>query len=300
MSIPFRFSISLLVALFCAAWIHHTRPPTPDPRLRSDWFWSHKTHASDDATLVIYGDSRVVQAVDTRPIRERFPGHVPLNFGFNGVGFNPEMYRHLRAMAEGKEGRMVFVLGITPYSLSEEANANEHFLQEWNRPDGDVAERLRLYPWLSIFEPVAPSMYLAAEKGEGMFFEYHPDGWVEAYRTPPDPRLWIEPYKDHFRRTRVSEANVEATMRFVRARLDEDIPVYGFRPPTTREMEALENERSGFNEARFVERFEAAGGIWLRVPDRFAYFSYDGSHLHKHAAKKFSRDLAREMARTLR
>lgn len=289
----YRYRLLLVgcVALVASVVLHATRPPTTEARLRRDWFWAMKTHQTEEVDFIVYGDSRVGQAIDTRPFQEALPGMTPRNMGYPGAGFNPEMYDHLRRMSEGKDG-MIVLLGITPYGLSTEANANKKFLEEWNRPRSEVRERLQWYPLLGAFEPLAPSQYRNAKSGKGMFITYHPDGWEEAYEEPADARKWIPGYQGHFRRTQCDPANIEATLDFVRWCVERGIEVYGFRPPTTPEMEGLEDENSGFVEAEFVEAFEAAGAIWLETKDRFAYYSYDGCHLHYKAARSFSKHLA--------
>jgi hypothetical protein len=56
----------------------------------------------------------------------------------------------------------------------------------------------------------------------------------------------------------------------------------------------LEERESGFEEAAFVRRFTSAGGVWLRFPPG-RYFSYDGTHLTRDSAVRFSRDLAERL-----
>ena len=284
--------ISITIAVSAAVLLDANRPPIPNPGLRRDWFWAMKTHETENLTLIVYGDSRVSQAVNTKPLLDVFPEAAPRNLGYAGAGFNPEMYTHLRRIVGNKGAEMVVMLGFTPYGLSTEANANQMFLQEWTRATAEVNERLKVYPVLGRFEPLTPSMFRDADQKQGMYITYHDDGWEEAYELPENPGKWLPVYERHFQRTQVDPANIEASYDFVRDCIREGVRVYGFRPPTTREMEALEDAQSGFREADFVEGFEKAGGVWLQVPDRFAYYSYDSCHLHKNAAKKFSRDLA--------
>jgi hypothetical protein len=59
-------------------------------------------------------------------------------------------------------------------------------------------------------------------------------------------------------------------------------------------MIELEAEFAQFEEAAFICKFENAGGTWLAL-DQTGYHTYDGSHLHREAAEKFSSDLAQKI-----
>lgn len=264
--------------------------------MREEWFFTMKAHETEEVDLIIYGDSRTSEAVDTRPFQEAFPEHTPRNMGFPTGSFNPFMFDYLRDIIAGKEDRMIVLLGITPYSLTTETASNGHFLDAWDLPAEEVAKRLTLNPMMGFFDPVSPSLFFDVDQGKGRYVTYHPDGWEAAYELPLDPRRWLGRYEDAFRRTQVDPDSVEATYDFVREMDRRGIPVFAFRPPTTPAMEKIENEQSGFDEAAFARGFEAAGGEWIEHEDRFAYFSYDGSHLHYRAARAFSRDLAAAVA----
>jgi len=93
------------------------------------------------------------------------------------------------------------------------------------------------------------------------------------------------------------EQNIKNVLKFTRDWTAKEIRVYGFLPPTCKQMYELENEISGFDQEDFVEQFVQAGGIWLKV-DPCGYFSFDGSHLSEDSAIRFSNDLARLIKQT--
>ena len=68
--------------------------------------------------------------------------------------------------------------------------------------------------------------------------------------------------------------------------------------PVSPAMRELEGELSGFDLQAFVDVFEEAGGIWVGLSQE-TYLSYDGSHLDRDVAIRFSRDVARRIV-TLR
>ena len=72
------------------------------------------------------------------------------------------------------------------------------------------------------------------------------------------------------------------------------ISVYGFIPPSCREMYEMEDRISGFNEKEFISRFEAAGGVWIDI-DPGGYHSFDGSHLRDDAALEYKHDFSMKL-----
>jgi hypothetical protein len=61
-------------------------------------------------------------------------------------------------------------------------------------------------------------------------------------------------------------------------------------------MLALEDKVSGFDQAKFIADFEAAGGVWIDI-SQISYHSHDGSHLSRPAAEQLSRDIAKAIHR---
>ncbi len=56
----------------------------------------------------------------------------------------------------------------------------------------------------------------------------------------------------------------------------------------------IEKRLSGFNEEAFIRAFKASGGTWIQIsPAQFEFF--DGSHLSKKEAERFTEFLAESM-----
>lgn len=300
MNLRYRTRLILICvsAAAASAGFHFSRPPLHDPEMQKEWFWTKKTHDTADVDFLIYGDSRVNQGVDTRKLAPFFPNHTIRNFGFQAAGYNPVMYEVLEDILDGKTDP-VLVLGLSPYSLTPLALGNDQFEKERSRPPDTVRQRLKLYPWLMVFEPIRPSYYVEATSKTGEYATYHPDGWKETYRVPADPGIWLPKYKRFFRQEQVSDELVAGLMNFVREMSAKGVEVLAFRVPTTVQMEAIEDEMSGFDEDAVARGIEDAGGTWITFENRFGYFSHDGSHLHYKAARSFSRDLALALNRVL-
>ena len=65
-------------------------------------------------------------------------------------------------------------------------------------------------------------------------------------------------------------------------------------------MENLELKELKWDWRGLIRKFEAAGGVFLDVPDREAYNAYDSIHLNSRDAAKFSKDLAEQIAQHLK
>jgi hypothetical protein len=295
MNIQNRLLISLLTAFITGGTLHFTRPPIKNSQMQEDWFWAKKTHDTAELDMIFYGDSRINQGIDPRKFTEYFPNHTIANLGYPNAGYNEVMFNHLKDILKGKEDNAILVLGITPHSLTELAMGNDSFLTEISRPHDIVKTRLHWYPWLNFFEPIRPSQFSKANKDEGFYATYHPSGWKQAYRIPADPGIWLPKYKTFFHQAQVSEFRVAALYDFIQEMKASGVTVVGFRFPSTRQMEEVEDNRSGFDEALFSKGFLDAGGYWIPIKNRFDYFSYDGSHLHYKAARSFSGHLAKKL-----
>ena len=65
-------------------------------------------------------------------------------------------------------------------------------------------------------------------------------------------------------------------------------------------MENLELKEIKWDWRGLINKFEAAGGIFLDVPDRNTYNAYDSIHLNSSDAAKFSKDLAEQIVQYLK
>ena len=212
------------------------------------------------------------------------------------------MYREAESKFDPGSKKKIVVLAVTPYSLTPDAAENKHYMQEKTRHREDIYQRLYINPLLIFFEPTTPFDILEAIKGkknplsELYYQEFHDDGWVASWIVPENPDKALKSYRDSFSKTKVSSELIQQLMRQTQDWVQQGIHLFAFRPPTTEKMDQLEKQLSGFNENLFVKQFQKMGGIWLSF-DRKAYHSYDGSHLRKDSAIRFSQDLAVKIRR---
>ncbi len=103
--------------------------------------------------------------------------------------------------------------------------------------------------------------------------------------------MYVQQYRDAFHDNRVRPVIVDNLLRHVRRWRAKGIRVYGFSPPIAQPILEVEQTCSGFDAAAFMEAFERVGGLWMPAGGT-GYVTYDGSHLGRDEARRFSRTLA--------
>lgn len=286
------------------------KPESPDRNqlgeISSEAFWTLKTHCPPEYDMVLVGDSRMYRDVSPKAMQTVLTEYRILNFGYSSGGLNPTMYRAAEQKLDPESNKKSIVLGISPHAFTLAAADNAHFLQERDRPKEFIYKKMRemnheedfIDHCVNFLAPTTPRDIMKALFGidirlpDGSYHEYHKDGWVASWAIPEDPTKGVKSFRHKFQKGKVSPELVTQLIQQTRSWNEQGIPVFAFRPPTTEEMVAVENELGGFDEESFVRRFEEVGGIWFDLdPER--YHSYDGSHLRRDSAIQLSIDLAR-------
>ncbi len=267
------------------------RPQNNSSEYVRQWFWVNKTYPYKNFNMVIYGDSRVYRGINPQKFREVFPSMDVINLGYSSGGINKEMLEFAYSKLSSKDKKII-VLGITPFSLTEKARENKHFHQEYYRPKGEVWERKFIYPFLTAFEPFDINPF---SKKNNYVQKYHPSGWVESYKIQADTLFALPSYRKQLSETVISSTSIEELRNFITEKSKKGDLIFGFRPPTPKSMETLEDNLTGMTKEKMKEIFDKSGGVWLSIPNRNKYLSYDGSHLHFNAANKLSLFLAKQI-----
>lgn len=269
------------------------RAPRDAPR-----FWVDKVSWSAQYDVVVAGDSRVNRGVWPHAMAQVLKDTRIANFGFSGVGFEARYLEAIGALLDPKSARRSIVLGVTPRSLTELAIASNGYLS-WAATGRIERWTLKHSSALQVFlTPENPVLLFGRYVGNGPTYsqEEHADGWMPGGRDPEDPRASRQEYEQLFASTRLSFPAMSGLIDQVGRWVSDGVMVYMYRPPTTAATVELEDARSGFDEVAFRRRVQAAGGRWLDFPCD-AYRTYDGNHLTKTAAIRFSEDLARAIVR---
>ncbi len=255
-------------------------------------FWLKKLALKPDYDLIIAGDSRMNRGLAPEILSPSLGGIKVTNFAFSGGGFEPNYLKALTELALPRKSTIV--LGITPRSLTELAAKTSGF-QTWYHTSSLERTNLAALHKIDLFlTPENPVMLIGRVVGHGPKYgqEMHEGGWLPGSRIPEDPRASINEYTDIFKRNKVSPEILSRFIAQIREWTKSGITVFCLRPPTTPEIVALENEKSGYDEASIRESVTSAGGIWLEIRQD-KYPTFDGNHLTKQGAIDFSRDVCR-------
>ncbi len=293
-----RITYIILLTGLLAVGVHLVRDEMDTEEIKKNRYWMAKTRDQERYPVLFGGDSRVFRGLSPASFMEVFPELEAYNYGYwsNGWGrlYLDAMEDKLDTAAELK----ILALGISPHSLTPAAAKCSHLRYEMKRSKGKKFQSLfgsRAEEVFAPFEVTDLADRLTGRRKPANYrITYHPDGWVESYWIKPDTGYSARFYEEIFTGNRVSEEVIAGLLEYVKRWSDRGIVVAGFRPPTSQTIRHLEEERGGFDEAGFVERFEEAGGIWIDLPND-AYRTYDGNHMEHQSARRFSRDLARQI-----
>jgi hypothetical protein len=192
------------------------------------------------------------------------------------------------------------LIGLAPHTLTPRAAMDEHYLQEKSRKKEEIIDARyfgaikQLFITTTIYDLYLDIVksFKKEKKVEDIYYqEFQSNGWVASWKTYDDPENALASYRSGFIGNQVSDSIFKGFLSYVKKWVAEGIKVYAYRPPTTIKMVQVEDSLSGFNEVKIRSAFEQAGGIWINVENGI-YRSYDGSHLHKDAAIRLSKDLA--------
>jgi hypothetical protein len=298
-----RLTALFLVSALLAGAFGMTRPAQPWVQgMQENLFWLKKMQWNSEFDLALAGDSRMFRGVSPEDLGRSLPGVRIANYGFSGCGFSRPYLDAIGGILDPRSEQRVIVLGVTPHSLTPNAARNNGYIDKKNL-DPFSAWVYLTFPGISTYLKPYSSVEMRMLTGgpplAKYYARYHASGWVASHKDPEDPREALEEYRRMFEGgNTVDPAQEDELASYVRKWRAQGIRVIGFRPPVSREMLELETRISGFDEARFINKFKTAGGVWLDI-DQTGYHSYDGSHLEEKAARRFSRDLGADIAETL-
>lgn len=292
------FLISIILLLIVGVSKSNTSKQSNEER-----FWALKTFAKPEFDMVIMGDSRTFCGVSPDAMNTILPDYRILNFGYSLGGLNSTMYSEASSKLDPRSEKKGIVLGVTPSSLTEETTDNAAFLEKRAMSREYVYLLTNLYPVMDLFSPLKPDemlplklknmlrRFFKKENTERHYREFHDNGWSATWRVPENPTKYLKAFRDRFLEYKVSANLAQGLMKQTMKWVEQGVHVYAFRVPSSKEMETLENELSGFDERSFSSKFEAVGGIWFSFPVE-EYHSHDASHLEKSSAIQLSTDLA--------
>lgn len=278
----------------------------PDDRagLHRDLFWAEKLTWRQCADFVIAGDSRACRDVAPPALSARLPYRRILNFAFDSSGYSEAYLHAIENVLDGAARPTAIALAITPYSLTEAAVRENEF--EYRRRWMPFQSRAGLYARQSLrfLRPMRIDDLPAQLLGRGddaaqmtdADHEYRDDGWLAMARRGGDTTMYVSQYRAAFLDNSASAEVIDTLLTHVRRWRAAGINVYAFRPPVAEPILDIERDCSGFDEAAFIAALRRAGGVWIPMPPT-GFLTYDGSHLGRDEAARFSTALAAAVSR---
>lgn len=282
---------------FCGVYGFVARTIDKAPRDES-WFWVNKIEWGPEFDVVFAGDSRVNRGVWPQEVEKSNPGLQMANFGFSGQGWSDAYLDAIpRLLKPG--GARVIVLGITPRSFTQTA-AKQGDYKTWShlKPVNQFSLRY-LTAADSFIRPESPVLLFGrAVSSSPRYGQWHTDdGWMPGERSSHDTSGSEAEYKAMFEKEKADPARIEALASRISAWKKEGIRVFIFTPPIEPVIAGIEREMSGFNSQEAEGKLLAAGAQAL-TPEG-SYKTFDGHHLDRPEAVRFSESLGRSLASAL-
>lgn len=291
---PIRLVVIFLVGMVIAAgWLKMRVLEQAPKGLRplTAAFWMTKTHTNKKFDVIVIGDSRVYRGISPSDMEEVLGEMAVFNFGYSSAGMSALL---LNAGEEKlkKNGKKIIILGLTPYSLTSSAALNEQYKElkkalYW--PYQTPGLPILMYPK----ETAWAVTYLLGFKVSPYHQIPHDNGWVESDNPSENIEAALDEYRQRFAKEKISKELFNYLMEKVQLWSEQGYTVFAFRPPVSEKMEQLENAKSGYDESWIKNEFSEAGGIWIDIENRYAYKTYDGSHLTSASARLLSKYIAK-------
>jgi len=259
-------------------------------------FWLLKIYQPPLFDMLLLGDSRILNAASPSAVAQTLSYPRVLNFGFSQVAFNQAYLDASREKLDPVSDRRALVLGVSPYSLTTKSDEENPFLQMHSKSRSEFLLLEALQGIRPYFDQVLDSpldeywRHFSRIEPGNLDREFYRDGWNPVIMVTPTRGDSREAYQNMFQGSKVSPRLVRDLMETIRRWRAEGIRVFGYRAPTAEEVKALEREMLGFAEDAFAAQFREAGGTWLSLPGDYELF--DGDHMDKESAIRFSRRLA--------
>jgi hypothetical protein len=288
---------TLVLAGILIAIMGSSRPDNNSGLYPNEYF-ARKSGWKKCADIAVAGDSRVLCGLAPVEMQKYFPGKRIYNYGYGSVWFSEGYMDRIEGLLDPNGQGKTIILGITAHSLMKRDGGSGNLFEVRTKSYRDRFMQIHFAGLLRFFDPLTFSAAI-----DGLFpslaeshtsRKFWDDGWIAVHKVPDSIKQSLHYYKVAYEAGQVDPNNIEDLIRYVKRWVGQGIKVYGYIPPTCREMFALESAMSGFDEEDFVRRFEGAGGVWIYI-DPVAYHSFDGSHLQDDSAIQLTNDLCKKI-----
>ena len=274
--------ISFIFFFSCGVFLN-LNPFSPKEKqlLEERVFWTNKAHISKKFDAVIIGDSRALRGINPS---ELSTFRTVYNYSFRSleltVGFVSESLKLL------KNQNSTLIIGLTPNSLVETANPNEHFFEYKNISFEERLLKTNLTV-AKLLSPIKDRKYESKSRPK-YTKTFHKNGFIATDLVETEIEKGLNTYEERFQTLKVSYSKLDKILKFLK---EKNINVIFFRMPSCKEMVVIEDKYSGFNPKLVKEKIQSYGLKWLDINNPYQYDTYDASHLRPYSAMSFSKNL---------
>lgn len=287
-----RTAQALLIAVAILVCVRAPWPSTPH---EDRYYYYEKLNWRANADVVILGDSRALVALSPESMAADLTDLRVRNFSFAGVGYSPDYLAAAEQVWDNQGTSKIALLGITARSLREISQRDDQFITSSRTLSPPAYWKARCLGWVPrIWPPLDRSLLNQVFYGRSQqrnAVRRKADGWFEPSADSINIAESLRYYRQ-IRRYPIDSDCISHLLATVEDWTRKGIHVYGFRPPTCKEMEALEDD---FEEASFARAFENAGGRWL-APSSEGLTTCDASHLDRQSVAAFSERVAKAVS----
>jgi acyl-CoA synthetase (AMP-forming)/AMP-acid ligase II/acyl carrier protein len=285
------FVAAAAAALLLAVLVHGSsddKGPLTVQQLRAT-----KARCSHCADLVLAGSSQTSVNLSPAAMAEVLPGRRIFNQGFSTQPYNEGYLDMLEASLADAPHRAILLL-ITPVSLVMRAGDDE---AAYSRTL--LRNKLLLEEPRRLFRSRAPCELLGGTCSVHVYTWRYPDGWCPQSYVGVPPAGGVHTSAVFMRRwaqtMRYDPAQIQHFVDRIRSWRQAGITVYALRAPVPPEMLAAELTIPAYDEAAMVRTLADAGASWIAV-EAGRYVGFDGWHMERSMAERFSREVAGAIA----
>ena len=289
-----RILLTVFLTVFIYVICYFIFPKTHENKILRKHYFATKFDRNHKNDILFIGNSRVECGINTIPISKK-TGLSCYNFGIPRTTFTSELYFSFVLDKLDTSTFPVIVIGLSPSTIMhypEDGDIpNEAMNMFLEKPRSEWIKEKYFYKYLTYFTPYSPIQLFYSIISRDYWFSsriYNDDGWKKSFDFPMNEFRTSEMFKKMYQTLKVNHYQYDVLLQKIKEWSNKRITVLGFNCPTGGYIEEYERDLGEFDEIEISNKFNAAGGHWIFIPNRNNFKSYDGSHLHYDGANKLS------------
>ncbi len=295
MKAKYKILVSILLTAALAITFRLVVGKPVENKAEREAFWANKSYDNNQYNVLFLGDSRVYRSLNPEVIERKIPTVKAKNLGYSALGFDSVYLKFASSQMTDGEPIKIYVIGLSPRSISTCAIDNESF-SKWTTKTRFEVWKIRDMARLNeFFCPFTPQelydRFIRKELNQNFGYQdLNKNGFVGSMQVPFSIEEGLETYERELSSASINTNAVQDLLDFVESCTQQNIHVIFFRPPSMKEMEEIENSIQGYNEEEISKKLIQSGAI--RWQPNSVCATYDASHIDFISADKLSHELA--------